>query len=196
MVCHLSRKPFHENSCGNVSVANSSTPITLSLSHPESRTIHSAEEYSANSSTSAQYSSFGVHRAENGSLVNLLVYSFCQGGAREFGLVEGPITNILSLMIWVGYASQPNLHFQCTDGCSDDATACSLTSPSAACSSDPSWTLSSRIPIPCGTFRQLPKDMISSPRSWSAHRGEISRSSLCSGSLICSLAFGVDCVSK
>ena len=64
-------------------------------------TIQCAEEYSADSSTSSQSSSLGVHRVENGSLVNLLVYCVCQGGAREFGLVEGPITNILVGAFWL-----------------------------------------------------------------------------------------------
>ena len=102
----------------------------------------------------------------------------------------------ISLMIRVGYASQPNLHLQCMDGYSDDGTPGVDTSFRVSGSRVPSWTLSSRIPILCGTFRQLPKDMITSARSWSAHCGEILRSSLRRGSLICNLAFGVDCVSK
>ena len=44
---------------------------------------------------------FVVHCAENGSLVNLLVYSFCQGDVREFGLVERPIINILVGAFWL-----------------------------------------------------------------------------------------------
>ena len=53
--------------CGDVPVASSRTPITLSLSYHESR----AEGYSVNSQTSTVSSSFVVQCTENGSLFSL-----------------------------------------------------------------------------------------------------------------------------
>ena len=63
--------PHDKNSCGNVPVANSRSPMPLSMSYPESRAIQCAEGYSTDSSTSAESSSFVVHCAESGPLCTL-----------------------------------------------------------------------------------------------------------------------------
>ena len=51
MVCHCLELSHSSVKFESPSVANSRTPITLSLSHPECRTIQCAEECSADSST-------------------------------------------------------------------------------------------------------------------------------------------------
>ena len=118
--------------CGDVLVASSRTPITLSLSYHESR----AEGYSANSPTSTVSSSFVVQCTENGSLSSSQA---CQPVQRN----PIPPMKHISPMIHVGYVLQQNLVLQCMDGYSDDGTAGCDTSPSASSSSVPSWTLNS-----------------------------------------------------
>ena len=71
----LGRGAHDQNSCGNVPVANSRTPMPLSMSYPESRTIQCAEGYSTDSSTSAESSSFVVHCAESRSLFQVCVWT-------------------------------------------------------------------------------------------------------------------------
>ena len=118
--------------CGDVPVASSRTPMTLSLSYHESR----AEGYSANSPTSTVSSSFVVQCTENGSL---FCFQACQPVQRN----PIPPMKHISPMIQVGNVFQQYLLPLRMDGYSVDGTLDVDNSLSASSSSVPSWTLNS-----------------------------------------------------
>jgi len=142
-------------SCGNVSVANSRTPMPLSLSYPESQTIQCAEGYSTDSSRSAESSSFVVECTADGSLINVQACQPVQCNAM-------PPMKYINPMVQVQYVFGQNAAVQCMDGYSDDGTVGGSTSFSTSCLSDGSWTLSDCSAISCGSFSS-PSNGVATP---------------------------------
>lgn len=142
-------------SCGNVSVANSRTPMPVSLYYPQKKTIMCEEGYSTDASRQIAAGKFEVECSPTG----ILNVQSCQPILCD----AFPALTCINPILDIGNnVFGRNLTYYCLDGYSIDGTRGGPTFFKGSCSSDGSWAVPDCKPITCGSF-PAPRNGIASP---------------------------------